>query len=231
MSGLRTTWLVVALLLLTSCTLSPQAHPSPTPTWAPPVTATPTATPPPLGQLPANCPVTDAHPQIVFSHLPDGSCDWRLARLGLVAAWAWWPPGPGGRLGLVAAWAWWPPGPSVFHTTPSYARGLYVAPYGWAMTTVVWEVGPSYSHNVSIRDVSIRGEDIFDHTPLLFPFLDDTPTANAAVDPQHPNHPVSAVGSDWREWGSYLMPPKAGCYTMQVSWPTGHGDVTFAFGT
>jgi hypothetical protein len=201
MSRTRKAWLVVALFLLTSCAPSSQVHPSPTPTGKPlaTATATATATPPLLGQAPKNCPVTTARPQVVFSQLSP-------------------------VLGTAPVWATWPSVPNVFRGTPD--PGLYVAPYGWAMTKVVWEVGPSYSDAVSIR-----GEDIFDHTPLLVQFLNDTPTADAVLDPQHPDHPVSVVGSDWREWGSYIMPPKAGCYTMRVSWPTGHWAVTFAFGT
>ncbi len=200
MSRLRTAWLVVALVLLTSCTPSQQVHPlppSPTPTWV----TLPTATPPQLGRLPTNCPVTDALPRPTFSELAP-------------------------VIGIQPVWGTWPSGPSVFHLTPTDARGLYAAPYGWAMTKTVWEVGPSYS-----QTISVHGEDIFDHTPLLFQFSGDTPTADAVLDPRHPDHPVSVVGPDWREWGSYIIPPKAGCYTMRVSWPTEHWDVTFAFGT
>lgn len=190
----RMTWLVVTLLALTSCAPSVKIHPSPPSTRMPPTTAAPTATPPPLGQVPTKCPVTNADPQ---------------RRLSLAPV-----------IGTTPVWATWLPGPSIFHGAP----GEYVAPYGWAMTKAIWEVGPNYSDAVTVR-----GEDIFDHSPLLFQF-EDTVTADAVLDPQHPGHPVSSVGADWREWGSAIMPPKAGCYMMQVSWATGHWDITFAFG-
>src|SRR5260221_10032343 len=158
MSGTRKAWLVIALLVLTGCAPASQVHLSPTPTVKPLATstATATATPPPLGPVPKTCPVTTAHPQAVFSELAP-------------------------VLGTAPVWATWPPGPSVYRGTPN----LYEAPYGWAMTKVVWEVGPRYSYAISVH-----GEDIFDHTPLLLQFLNDTPTADAVLDPQHPDHPV-----------------------------------------
>jgi hypothetical protein len=58
----------------------------------------------------------------------------------------------------------------------------------------------------------------------------DDPTAQAVLDPRHPGHPISAIGVSWAEWGSYIVVPKAGCYSLEVSWPTGHWIVTFAFG-
>ena len=85
--------------------------------------------------------------------------------------------------------------------------------------------------------VTVRGNDLYDHTPLYLQFSDsDTPTAVTVLDPKHPDHAVSVVGSDWAEWGVYLVIPKAGCYRMEVSWPAGdaqpagHWDVTFAAG-
>jgi hypothetical protein len=108
--------------------------------------------------------------------------------------------------------------------SPTYTP--YFAPFGWALTKAIWEVGPSYTGSVIIQ-----GYDLNDHTtPLYVQFLDDPPTANAVLDPHNPDHPVSVVGGDWAEWGSYIIVPKAGCYVMNVSWPQGHWSITFAAG-
>jgi hypothetical protein len=136
----RQTWLVAMLLLFIGCAPSRQIHPSSTPTWEPLATTMAPATPPPLGQVPKNCPVTRLRPQAVFSQLSP-------------------------VIGTAPVWVAWPPVPGVFHGTPD----LYEAPYGWAMTKVVWEVGPNYA-----KAVSVRGEDVVDHTPLLFQFGDGT---------------------------------------------------------
>jgi len=61
-------------------------------------------------------------------------------------------------------------------------------------------------------------------------FNDNPPTADAVLDPQHPDHPVSVVGEGWAEWGTLFVVPKAGCYVVEVSWSTGHWSVTFAAG-
>ena len=57
-----------------------------------------------------------------------------------------------------------------------------------------------------------------------------SPTADAELDPQHPDHPVSVVGEGWAEWGTLFVVPKAGCYVVEVSWAAGHWSVTFAAG-
>jgi hypothetical protein len=128
-------------------------------------------------------------------------------------------------IGASPVWATWPPGLGIFHLTPQPPYpSTYEAPYGWQMTKLIWEVGP---HSTQL--VTVRGHDQFDNTPLQIQFQ-DPPTAVAVLDPQHPDHPASVVGADWAEWGSYIVVPKAGCNTMEVSWPTGHWEVTFAAG-
>lgn len=129
-------------------------------------------------------------------------------------------------IGASPVWATWPRDLGPFHlVSPSDSFSTYEAPYGWAATKMIWEVGPHYTH-----PVTIRGYDLNDHTPLLFQLSDDTPTASAVLEPGHPDHPYAAYGEDWEEWGSYLVVPKAGCYVMVVSWPTNHWSVTFAAG-
>jgi len=197
--------LVVYLLLLVSCT-SP-SNPSvvhagtPQPTSAGVGTPTPVPPVPTLGPTPHNCPLSHPNPHSISPNL--------APVIGTSPVWATWlrdfntfhPPPPG----------------------PLYPNS-YIPPYGWLLNKVIWEVGPHYSHLVTIR-----GHDLFDHTPLLFQF-DDTPTADVVLDPQHPNHPVSVIGTNWAEWGSDFVAPKAGCYVVDVSWPIGHWSITFAVG-
>jgi hypothetical protein len=192
------------LIMLVGCASAP--HPLGTGANQPMVsvaTATSASTPPipTPGPLPRDCPMsTPAHSTIASNFE---------------------------AIGASPVWAAWPPGPSIFELFPSTSPhpSVYLPPYGWEMTKVVWAVGPNYPDLAMVR-----GYDIFDRTPLLIQFGDDSPTAAAMLDPQHPGHPRSVVGPDWAEWGSYIIVPKAGCYTMEVSWPAGHWEVTFAAG-
>ena len=195
------------LLLLAGCTsfASPStAHSGATPpTSAATVIPTPDPTEPKLGAVPQHCPVSNPFPRM------------RL-------------PGLGPVIGTSPVWAEWPPGgPVIAHLsqTSSYTYDTYEAPYGWAMLKTIWEVGPNYTH-----PVTVRGYELVDHTPLLIQITNTSPTADAVLDPQHPDHPVSVVGAGWAEWGTVYVVPKAGCYVVEVSWSTGHWSVTFAAG-
>ena len=206
MSMHKSTWLLVAcLLLLASCaeptnqgtmpvaTLQPTSVPTPTapPTPVPPV--------PTLGPLPHNCPISTPPRHLLAPNFS--------------------------LIGTSPVWATWPPGPNIFQGQPNPNSNTYEPPYGWAMLKTVWEVGPNYTH-----PVTVRGHELFDHTPLWVQLLDYTPTVDTVLDPQHPDHPVSVVGEGWAEWGSVFVVPKAGCYVVDVSWPTGHWSVTFIVG-
>lgn len=93
------------------------------------------------------------------------------------------------------------------------------------MTKSVWEVGPNYG-----QPVTVQGHNLGDGKPLYIQTEEDTPTTRAVLDPAHPGHPASNVGDAWAEWGSYIVVPEAGCYTLDVSWATGHWSITFAAG-
>ncbi len=196
--------LAACLFVLVSCASPANQGTVPVATAHPTSVPTPTATPTPvppvptLGPLPHNCPL-----RTPLRHLlaPNFSL-----------------------IGASPVWATWPPGPNILQGQPDPNLNTYEPPYGWAILKTIWEVGPHYTH-----PVTVRGHDLFDHTPLLFQF-DDTPAADAVLDAQHPNHPRSVVGEGWAEWGSVFVIPKAGCYVVDVSWPTGHWSVTFAVG-
>ncbi len=149
----------MCILLLGACAstpLPPSAQatstallmPTPTP-YVPP----PTPIPPPLGPVPQHCPVSNPTPHMSL-------------------------PGLGPVIGASPVWADWPGGPVIAHLSPTKNEpSTYLAPYGWAILKTIWEVGPNYTH-----PVTVRGHDLFDHTPLLFQF-DDTPVADAASEP------------------------------------------------
>lgn len=193
----------VTCLIVQACATSRNiGRPLPQPTLTPTQQAQ-TASPvstPVLGSIPAECPISTTSPQPKFSALAP-------------------------VIGSTPVWATWLPGRNVFHLmAPPPYPSTYEAPYGWQMTKVIWEVGPDYSESVTLR-----GYDLTDNTPLLFQ-TDTTPMDPLVLDPHQPDHPGSALGTGWAEWGSYLVVPKAGCYRMIVSWPEGNWSITFAAG-
>jgi hypothetical protein len=125
-------------------------------------------------------------------------------------------PDLGPVIGASRVWADWPSGGPVIAHLSQAAPGVCEAPYGWAIQKTIWEVGPNYTH-----PVTVRGYDLFEHhTPLLIQFTDSPPTAGALLDPQHPDHPVSVVGEEWAEWGG----PFSSCRKRGVmSWKC-HGQ-------
>src|SRR5258708_1333972 len=92
--------------------------------------------------------------------------------------------------------------------------------YGWAWK-IVWEVAKS------THPVTLHGTDVRTSASRLFQ-VDDPLTASPVLDPGSPGHPISVVGDDWAEWGSYVFLPGAGCYSMEAMWPGGHWLVYFA---
>ncbi|MFL5624746.1 MAG: hypothetical protein ACJ788_04030 [Ktedonobacteraceae bacterium] len=204
MSRHQSTWILVAfLLLLIGCT-SPSTQNVASVSTRPP-TYIPTATSTPIPPIPT----IGSVPRNCPTSNPNRHVFPQLFPV----------------IGSTPVWATWAPGPSVYREGPVTSSSPYDPAYGWEMTKVIWEVGPNYTHTIAIR-----GYELFDHTPVLIQLNNDTPTANAVLDPQNPGHPKSVIGDGWAEWGSYIVVPKAGCYSLEVSWPTGYWTVTFAFG-
>lgn len=138
------------------------------------------------------------------------------------------PPGPtprpifagiGPGIGSFPVWAFGFDGP---HAVLRISPNDTYTQYGW-IWKIVWEVGPNYMHPVTLHSGKLSGG-----APLWFQF--EATTRSPVLDPQHPNHPLSVVGSDWAEWGSYLFIPTAGCYFLEAGWPGGHWRITFAAG-
>jgi len=130
------------LLVLTACT-SPAPASTPTASAPPPTSAgtvvpTPSPTELRLDPVPQYCPVSNPTPHMSL-------------------------PGLGPVIGASPVWADWPPGGPVIAHLSHAPPGVYEAPYGWAILKTIWEVGPNYTH-----PVTVRGHDLFDHhTPPL----------------------------------------------------------------
>lgn len=107
----------------------------------------------------------------------------------------------------------------------SHLAGENYDPDGGWPAKIVWEVGPHYT-----QLVAIRAGNLLTGMLLKWHLPDHYLTTTPVLDPQHPDHPVSVIGSDWNEWGSEVLIPGAGCYYIEADWPTGHWRVTFAAG-
>lgn len=105
------------------------------------------------------------------------------------------------------------------------AGDAYDSNGGWPLK-IVWEIGPNYN-----RAVMLRATNLLDNKPIKF---DMTPSHQITIfpvlDPQSPGHPASVIGSNWKEWGSDLLIPAAGCYAVDATWPGGHWRINFAAG-
>jgi hypothetical protein len=132
-----------------------------------------------------------------------------------------WPGNPQSMAPVVGGGPVWATLPPVVHIAPNGSPTY--TPYGWSWK-VIWEVGPSYPHPIALRATRVG-----DQAPLWFEF-DGAPTTTPTLDPAHPSHPESKLGTGWREWGSYLYIPTAGCYQLQAVWPEGSWELTFAAG-
>jgi len=120
-------------------------------------------------------------------------------------------------------WATLPP---VVHIAPSISPNGTIngyTAYGW-IWKVIWEVGPNYASPIALRVTQS------DDQAALWMEVNGSPTKTPTLDPSHPSHPESALGEDWREWGSYLYIPTAGCYRLKATWPEGSWEVSFAAG-
>jgi len=185
---------ITATPTIDSAHLTAFARPYPTDTPLPPTT--PTSTPPPLGAVPQDCPPGPT-PQPISPYI-------------------------GPAIGSSPVWAVGFGGPhAVLHIPVSY--DTYIPQYGWTWK-LIWEVGPNYTHRITLR-----GGDLRNSTSLWFQFSGD-PTTSPILDAQTPDHPESVIGNNWAEWGSYLYIPAAGCYYLEASWPGGHWRITFAAG-
>jgi len=202
----RLSWyaaIVVLLAVLVSCTQTPQSSTTPTPTISTKPTSTPTLVSIPTTPTPTTSPL---------GPIPRDCSPGPTPRSSL--------PGIGPVIGGSKVWASGFDGSHADIPIPSYDT---YTQHGWTWK-IVWEVGPDYTQLVTIRGVNLRTG-----TPLWFQ-VTGNPTTVAVLDPKHPDHPGSAVGIDWAEWGSYVFIPQAGCYYLQASWPGGSWRINFAAG-
>jgi hypothetical protein len=193
---------LVCMMALTVLLIGCAPFPTPTsrPTATPSPSAVPTATPTLLAPALAEPPTNCTN--LATVHDP-------------------WPGNPQSMAPVVGGGPVWATLPPVVHIAPNGSPTY--TPYGWSWK-VIWEVGPNYPHSIALRAMRVS-----DQTPLWFEF-DGPPTTTPTLDPAHPSHPVSKLGDDWREWGSYLYVPTAGCYRLQALWLEGTWELTFAAG-
>lgn len=194
--------LVALLAVLISCTQTPQSSSMPTAT----LSTNPTRTPPLI------LPTTPAPATPPLGPIPRNCPPGPTPRSSL--------PGIGPVIGGSKVWASGFNGPHAEISIPYYDT---YTQHGWSWK-IVWEVGPDYTQLVTIQGGNLR-----DGTPLWFQ-VTGNPTTSPVLDPRHPDHPGSTVGTDWAEWGSYVFIPQAGCYYLQASWPGGSWRINFAAG-
>lgn len=201
----RLSWyaaIVALLAVLASCTQMPQSS-APTPTLSTQQTSTTTL-------VPISNTLTPTPPPLGL--IPRDCSPGPTPRSSL--------PGIGPVIGGSKVWATGFNGPHAEIPIPSYDT---YTQHGWTWK-IVWEVGPDYTQPVAIRGGNLRSG-----TPLWFQ-ITGNPTTSPVLDPRHPDHPGSTVGTDWAEWGSYVFIPQAGCYYLQASWPGGSWRINFAAG-
>ena len=95
--------------------------------------------------------------------------------------------------------------------------------YGWEHK-ILWEIGPHYTHSVTLRGGSLRNG-----TLLWFQFGDQAPTMTPVLDSQHPGT-ITGFDAGWAGFPSYLLIPGAGCYYLEARWPGGSWRISFAAG-
>jgi hypothetical protein len=93
-------------------------------------------------------------------------------------------------------------------------------------TKIVWEVGPDYTHPVSVQLLDLRTGApawwVLDATHYMQTFVLD-PAATSVHD-----HGSPELG--WHEWGSGVYIGEAGCYALDVTWPGGSWRTIIAAG-
>lgn len=100
----------------------------------------------------------------------------------------------------------------------------------WTGIKILWEVGPGLTQPVTVRVKDLKTGDLAwwgqgSRPPSGSALVLSEGIGNSSSGDFH-GSPVSG----WYEWGSYLYLLKAGCYSMDVSWPGGAWHVIFAAG-
>ena len=95
----------------------------------------------------------------------------------------------------------------------------------WPVMKIIWEVGPNYTQPVTVQAINLQtGELSWWNVNVNAP-----PTRTLVLDQSNPfQHVPPELG--WNEWGSGLYISVAGCYALQVTWPTGQWRAIFAAG-
>jgi hypothetical protein len=96
----------------------------------------------------------------------------------------------------------------------------------WTGTKILWEVSQDLTQLVTIRVKNLAMG-----TPAWWGKGDQPPSAPVLVLDARNEGFHGQPASGWNEWGSFLYLLTAGCYSMDVSWPSGAWHVVFAAGS
>jgi hypothetical protein len=94
-------------------------------------------------------------------------------------------------------------------------------------TKIIWEVGPNYTQPVSVQLIDLR-TGVPAWWSLDAAHLTKTFVLDPAVNQGETHHRSPEPG--WQEWGSDVTIAKAGCYSLQVTWPGGSWRAIIAAG-
>jgi hypothetical protein len=98
-------------------------------------------------------------------------------------------------------------------------------------TKVLWVVGPNVA-----QPVTLQGRDLLSGVPIWFDIstngsATDSLTTLATLDPAHPNRGSAQNSAGlWKIWGIGLIFTRAGCYDVEVTWPSGQWQVVLPVG-
>jgi hypothetical protein len=131
-------------------------------------------------------------------------------------------PGIGPVIGGAPLWIAGFDGPqATLHV--STADPVLVTRYGW-VTDIRWVVGPSFTGTLLVR-----GKNLSTGAPLWFRIPNQAATSLLLLDTRA-SQSASPLGKGWVEWLGEVYIRASGCYVLDITWPGGHRQMTFAAG-
>src|SRR5579885_3428127 len=208
---------LLGLALLGGCATEGPTVQRPTPTRLPAFTATPRSQPSPAAALldppPTDCPTSQPPQTITVTN-----------QFGI--------QGTGKLLGNAPVWI-------TDYSYPATPLHLNAGGYTqWPQWKVVWEVGPDYTQPVQLQVRNLRtgelawwGSQPNTWVGHVFRLDPNQPDSNGPgwYHGYHSGYPGTLAGK-WNEWGSAFLITRAGCYALEVTWPTGQWSILFAAG-
>lgn len=94
--------------------------------------------------------------------------------------------------------------------------------WGWRIK-VLWIMDPQQA-----EPIEVTGANTTTTQPLWFQISGTKPTRLPSFHPAEPEN-ISERGN-WKEFSSYLFFPRAGCYRITETWPSGNWSLTVGMG-